>query len=385
MTNISLSDWGLSVTQDALSFLSQDTEGESSKIPMKPDSVKKLLLECDFRHVPEGSFIPPILPEYHSDSTIVQLVKSVDISRPVGPEDEGDEEEESTEEDEQNRSQTVSRSAKRMLRLTFAVPGHSARLELVETARLQNLPENLVPGSKWLLRGPFRLVAGFYLLERSEQLRLVGGGVKRLTDGFNLNQDVKARRKDLTQEHGSSGPPKFVSFMDLKKQPKKKETSQAPAKPVVIAESVTARALPVTEVSSRVKELESGPRLAADTFAMKERKGGKGRGPRTSRRERDELLDQYKPPSRNAPQVMIRLDKVSNLQDAQRLHDAMAPPPEFPSTKSEGFAGYTGGNTGRQGNRNKGSRGKGKGSRDEGKGGKGGYSGTGGGKGRSRV
>ena len=333
MNVLDIEEWGLSVTSQGLEFFSE-VLCDAKATGTGREQIKRYLLECDFRQIPEGSFtetstfLPP------QGNLIVQLVKAIDVSRPVGPEDEDGSDSDEEEQEGEVKYQRVSKGGKRMLRLTLATPGGASRVDALEVSRQQHLPEIIIPGAKFILKGPLRMVAGFIALESTDSIKPVGGGVKRLTDSFKQNQDVKARRKDLNHEHGSSenGPPKFISFLDMKKAPKRKETKNA-AK--VVSESSTdkdgigeskpeapTRTVDHTHISDKAKELESAAKLSADAFAMKAKKGkGQPRRERTSRRDRDELLEQYKPPSRTAPQVVLRLDKISNLEDAQRIHD----------------------------------------------------------------
>jgi len=317
--SLSIPEWGLTLTETGNEFF-----GETCQ------SVKKAMLDMDFRQIPDDSFLGISLPELPSQALVFQLIKAVDISKPVGPEDEGDAE--TAEEEEQGSVQKILfKSARRTLKLTLVSPMGSLRIEALEVSRISSLTDGCVPGTKILLSGPLKTVAGFVLLERDQSVRILGGRVKRLAEGFKLNEEVKARRKDIVNEQSSaSGPPKFVSFLDLKKrggnsQKKKTETPKV----VVVDEPAEVRTVgDSVVVSDKVKELQAN-KLEADAFAMKERGGKGGKGGRSNRhaarRERDELAEQYKPPSRTAPQLsaFVRLDKVSNLEDAQRLHNAV--------------------------------------------------------------
>jgi hypothetical protein len=326
--NISLEDWGLLPTTEGIEYLKDACLEDPSKDALDEFKIRKHLLDTDFRTIPEGAFSDARIPESEKSVQIFQLIKAVDISKPLGPEEEA-EDEGSTEEDESSKGATKFRGSKRTLRLTLVSPGGTLRAEAIEVSRLPSLTDGCIPGTKIVLFGPLKIIAGFILLERESSIRIIGGKVKRLADGYKLNEEVKARRKDLSHEQ-SGGAPKFISFMELRKQPKKKQTVQAPViqndKP--IEEMKETRTIKENvEVSDKLKELQAN-KLSSDAFAMREKsgKGGKGRRDRhAARRERDDLADQYRPPSRTAPQLaaFVRLDKVSNLEDAQRLHEAV--------------------------------------------------------------
>lgn len=357
MSALGIHEWGLSLTPEGLRFM-RDACGEVSKAELTREQIKRYLLDCDFRQIPEGSFseFPSCLPD--GKNLIVQLIKALDVSRPVGPEDEAGSDSDEGDEEGEIIYQRVSKGGKRMLRLTLVTPGGTTRFDALEVVRQQFLPEIIVPGAKFTLKGPLRNVAGLMALESSDSMKPIGGGVKRLTDSFKQNQDVKARRKDLNHEHLASehGPPKFISFLDMKKTPKRKEsksvckpepessTKKQPAGDMK-AEAPT-RTVDNTHFSDKARELESAAKLSSDAFAMKAYKGkGQPRRERTSRRDRDELLEQYKPPSRTAPQIVLRLDKMSNLEDAQRIHDEVSSQsyPAQESLRGKGFSRGKGG------------------------------------------
>ena len=350
MANSLERDWGFSLTQSGIDYFSDDSQLTPSKL--SDERIRNELLSMDFRTIPESCFEGVRIPVNASETMIVQLAKAVDISRPVGPEDEGSDGEESTEEEAPRPDQRSFKGAKRVLRLTLVSLGGSQRFEALEIRRIEALTDALVPGTKLLLRGPLRQHAGFVLLESGSSVKIVGGGVKRLADGWQLNKDVKARRHDLGGPADVSGPPKFISFLDFKKLSKQAKQALIPVAASAPASAQTVpekdqpqRTLADSELASeKVKQLQ-GAKISADAFAMKS-KGGKGvRRERTSRRERDELVEQYKPPSRSAPQLgaFVRLDKMTSLQDAQRLNDAMLEPQGFyraePQPEQQTFRG----------------------------------------------
>ena len=312
-----------------MDFLKEQLEDESSHETISEDIVRNYLLDSDFRSIPEGCVTGVKVPIARGDAIITQLVKAVDISRPVGPEDEEEGEEDPSEEADVPKEKRQFRGNKRLMRLTLVSVGSVVKFEVLEVGRIACLSDDLVPGCKFLLTGPLSSAGGFFLLKSNDCIKIVGGRVNRLAEGWKLNRDVKARRGgDRATEGLSGGPPKFVSFMDYQA----KQSKRVAVAPVVVkvepkktTEPTPSRTVDGVDVSDKMKELQSA-KLAGDAFAMRQ-KGGKGeRKSRGSRRDNDELEMQYQAPSRTAPQLsaFVRLDKCATLQDAQLLSDAMA-------------------------------------------------------------
>lgn len=323
---ISLKDWGVEISDSGIAYIRET----SSLNSLDDQTVGRFLLDTDFRELPGEYFSICGLPENANSRQIFQLVKALDISKPVGPEDEDDLE---TVDEEDSRKSF--KGSNRTLKLTLISPGGSLRVEALELFKIPALTDSCIPGTKFLVQGPVRSSAGFLLLDNDSCIRVVGGKVKRLADGFKLNQEVKERRKGMNVQEHVGGPPKFVSFMNLKKSglSHSKNTSKQPPTAMPAGEPVEPAAARLVEgtaqASDKAKELQS-MKLSSNAFAMKSKGSGKGRRERTSRRERDDLVEQYKPPSRDAPQLasFVRLEKISNLQDAQVLHEAMEQAPQ---------------------------------------------------------
>ena len=310
-------DWGLALTPLGEAFMK-----ESLSLKVLDDVlIRRYLLNSDFRTIPSDCFGDIRIPDRSGLSLIFQVVKAVDISKPLGPEEEAEDE---TVDEEGSRK--AFKGSKRTLKITLVSPGGILRIDALEIVRLAALTESCVPGTKILIKGPVNVSSGFLLLESENTIKVLGGSVKKLVDGYKLNEEVKQRRRDMVSAGDQvGGPPKFISFLQLNKKDIKKRPDPIEPPPRLAApiESTSRAVDDKAEVSEKIKELQES-KLASDAFAMKAKgKGGKGRRV-SSRRERDELIDQYKPPSRSAPQLsaFVRLDKVSNLEDAQRLHDA---------------------------------------------------------------
>ena len=330
------SEWGVSTTESGEHWLSNEFNHESPLKDTQTDKILNSLLDIDFRAIPQLSFDGIQIPEASDQVMIVQLLKISDISKPLGPEDET-EADEGLEEIYARKGPKKFFGGKRLLRLNLTSLSGEMKFEALEMTRIDCLSENLIPGTKLILKGPLEMCAGFALLDSKERVKVLGGGVKRLSDGWKLNRDVKAARKgDLTGEqqpsHSSNGPPRFISFLDSVKvkQPKKAQETQAPQQikeqQQTADEDTKNRMVDAVNVSDKLKDLRSA-KVTSDSFAIKG-KGNFRRAPhdrRQSRRENDALVDMYRPPVHQAPTLsaFFRLDKCSNLHDAQILSDAM--------------------------------------------------------------
>ena len=240
-------------------------------------------LNSDFRSLPSNLFRP------QTGAQLVQLVKCLDVSRPVGPEDE----------EEENSVVTITKG-NRLLRFTF-VNVLGTKFEAIELATC-SIPKEIAPGTKFSLTG--EILNGYIAIESPTQLRLLGGRVGKLAEGWALNKDVKQRRGGGTQ-NGSA--PKFISFFD-RKQITQKVIPVAP----IDKEVSVARDCGV-EISKKSKDLQSA-KLEGDTFAMRQ---PKERKPRVKR------VDDYAPPPRGAPQLaaFVKLDSLNSLREAQEISD----------------------------------------------------------------
>jgi hypothetical protein len=325
-------EWGFILTSAGAEYFADQSSSVSNSLT--DEIIRTELLESDFRAIPENCFEGVRIPVNPGETMIVQLAKALDISRPIGPE--AEDEEDTTEEENSRQEQVNFKSAKRVVRLTLVSLGGGQRFEALEIRRIDCLTDSLVPGTKFLLRGPLRQQAGFVLLEANSNIKVLGGSVQRLAAGWRLNKDVKARRNELNAGADPKGPPRFISFLDFKKLSAKAKQALIPvSKPATQSQPIPKpeqlqRTVADSEVASeKVKQLKAA-KISADAFAMKDG-GGKGaRRERTSRRDRDDLIEQYKPPSRSAPQLgaFVRFDKMTSLEDAQRLNDAVTGIPE---------------------------------------------------------
>ena len=324
-----LSEWGVCLTPQGREWMQTELNGGSTPREYEEKDIQKNILDFDFRSIPSSAFSGIQFPEKDRSVLVVQVLKVTDISRPVGPEDET-ESEEGAEEISHRRTVKRFSGGRRFLRLNLSSLAGEIKFEALEVFRNDSISENLVPGTKLLLRGPINLVAGFALLESQNSVKVLGGGVKRLAESWQLNRDVKARRGDITSGDQSSalaGPPRFISFLDYLKLKPTKSLAEKPKPPTqdTTKQEIEQerRSLENATVTDKLKDLKSA-KVARDAFAMKGKGNNIPRRPR-SRRENDELIDMYKPPSHQAPQLasFIRLDKCATLHDAQMLSDAV--------------------------------------------------------------
>ena len=352
------SEWGVSLTQAGKKWLETETQQGSGEKSLNFDRVRGYLLDIDFRLMPASTFDGVKFPDTPGSKMIFQLVKIADISKPVGPEDDT-EAEDGFEEIPQRKGPKRYTGGKRLLRLNLVGLSGEIKVEALEVCRIEALTEDLVPGTKILLNGPISIVAGFAILEAKNSVSVLGGGVKRLAEGWKFNREVKARRGDLSSADPfpvtSDGPPRFISFLDIQKgNPKKDFSNKKDSSPSKLKvedpkeeNDRPARVVESLGRSDKLKELQSA-KLGSDAFAMRSK--GSGRAPRDRnqrRRENDELIEMFRPPSYHAPKLaaFVRLDKCTSLQEAQMLSDAMAEQlkhedvPDDPNRK--GGKGYT--------------------------------------------
>ena len=318
-------EWGLNLTEEGIAHFTEELNDGSPSWNFTDTVIRKHLLETDIRQIPPTCFSEPKMPTAAGESLLVQLIKALDISRPIGPEGGIEDEEESTEEEIAQKTK-VSKTGKRLLRFTFVTVSGNLRFDAIEVNRVNSLPAELVPGTKFLLSGPLTQMAGIVLINSGSAIQSLGGRVNRLAESFKQNRDAQARRGAGGDRSGDAagGPPKFVSFMDYRKRSKKQPA--APAQVTTAAPSEPSRAPAMgVDVSDKIKELQS-VKLSVDAFAMKQRGAGKGerKGRRESRRDREAELDQYKPPSRNTPQLaaFVKFDKGMDLHEAHMLAEA---------------------------------------------------------------
>ena len=367
------SEWGFEIQSDGYEYFTDMISGDEGTL-LTESSLRKFLINCDFRTIPPACLSVCPIPTEPNQRMVVQLIKAVDVSKPNGPEAE-DENPDTDDEPTQN-SKHKFKNPKRLLRLTFVSMCGLSKFEALEIHRIPTISDELVPGSKFLLKGPLNSQGGFLLLKSAEHIEPVGGRVNRLAESWKLNKDVKARRHgDRSGNAPPGGPPKFVSFMDFRKHHKQAESVKQADKTEDQAkqdgtEKGESRSLKVeVGISEKMKELQSS-KLAYDAFAMRQRAGGKGdrRSHRLSKRERDAELEQYKPPSRTAPQLaaFVKFDSKMDIFEAQMLSDATK---AFePSRQEQPSHRGKGQGKGRKQQDHRDSSGKGKGSRNAGKG-----------------
>jgi len=314
-------NWGIITSAAGSEFLRDDC---GLKDPSRRD-LEDFFLQSDFKQLDSTMFVTPE-DQY---PRIVQVGKCLDISKPVGPEDE-EESNENTEEKMKSSRQRGYRGgggAKRMFRIIVFTVGASQRLELLEIAPLSHLPNEITPGTKLVLKSPLKSVGGYHLLTSRSEVEIVGGRVDRLARSYDMGKQAKESRGQQTVV---SGPPKFVSFFDRDKKPKFMGVSKAapagsPSAPTDNSQA-SAGSRSVDVASARAdKNLQ---KLDTDAFAMKQRKERQF-DRRSRRRDQDDLIEQYKPPSKSAPQLaaFARIDKCDSIVGAQLLVDAQGEKP----------------------------------------------------------
>jgi hypothetical protein len=308
------SRWGIEISKSGSEFLSSEIGIDISSEKM----LEKYLLESDFKQMDQAMFSS----NTERYPVLVQVGKAVDISKPIGPEEEDDGEEKVEEmKSSKQRGYRGGGGAKRLLRIIAFSVGGSQRMELLELAPMSHIPTEMTPGTKILLKSPLRAVGGYHLLTSRGDIEIVGGRVDRLARSYDMGKQVKESRG---QQTAVGGPPKFVSFFDRDKKTRDKLVKPSPpvatSKVTDTSQPSTTRVIDVPAVSRSDKVLH---KLETDVFAMKQ-KGERKFERRSKRRDQDELLDQYKPPSRTAPQLsaFARVDKCDSLVGAQLLADA---------------------------------------------------------------
>jgi len=322
---------GIQISQDGAAFLKDELEG---KFDVK--NIEKYFFESNFRELDACLFSPGLADLGHPGKMLVQLGKVTDVSKPVGPEDEGEEDNEDGEISRTNHRFGNSRN--RILKINaFAIGG--TKFEFLEIEKLgDKFADNVPPGTKVMLHGPFENQSGFFLITRRDQIEVVGGRVGRLADGYDMGKRVREARQGGGVGR-ADGPPKFVSFLD-RNTVKKVVTTKAPemVMPTVAVLDTTIESRKVDAVVSD-KSAAMG-KISADAFAMRSgrsenRKGG---GRHTRRREEEALVAQYRPPPIAAPQLtqFARADKCPSLVGAQLLVDNPAREDRAPPRSDRG-------------------------------------------------
>jgi hypothetical protein len=305
------SRYGIRISADALSSLVEELNVKDLDIK----SFEKYFLESDFKQLDPSLYSPTLSDLSLAGKTLVQLGKVVDISRPVGPEDD----EEGNEGAQKSANRPIPTSGKhRLLKINvFTIGGN--KIEFLETEKVCDKLLSVPPGTKVLLKGPFRYMSGFYLINRPGQAEIIGGRVRRLADGWDMGNRVKEARQ---KGEGVIGPPKFVSFFDRKKfnQDSNKSASTSPTATVPTAPATVRTIAPEITISDKSATIG---KLSSDTFAMKSRSKGSGvkrEGKYARRREEDALIAQYKPPTISAPQLFDFAPSIAPIQPQHGHH-----------------------------------------------------------------
>ena len=343
------SKWGIKIAPEAIEELSGTVDANDAT----GKSLAKYLLCCDFKQLDSTSF-SSIEDHY---PMVVQVGKSVDISRPIGPDDEEDAEDAGEEriKNSKQRGYRGGGGAKRMLRIIAFTVGAAQRVELLEFSPIVQLSSELTPGTKLLIKSPLKTVGGFHLLRSRDEIEVLGGRVDRLAKSYDMGKQAKeSRGQQITTS--SQGPPKFVSFFDRdrKIKPAKPDVSAIAPKVEPESHSVISRTI---DSASTMRADKSLKKLDTDAFAMKQ-KGERKFDRRSRRREHDDLTEQYKPPSRSAPQLsaFARLEKCDSIVGAQLLADAAGESrprsqrEDRPSGKGKGKGARSNGGKGMKGN-----------------------------------